>query len=276
VQVKITPLPGALGAEIADIDLSADLDDATVAVIRQAWLDHLVIFFRDRELPPARFLAFARRFGTVIEYPFIKGLDDFPLIVSVVKLEHETVNFGGIWHSDTTYQSEPPSATLLIAREVPPSGGDTLFANQYLAYETLPRDLKHRLNGMKAISSSAKADTTRSREDRMRDLGKVDVAEEYAAEHPVIRSHPETGRKSLFINRAHTARFVGMTEQESAPLLAQLFEHQVKPEFLCRFHWRVGSLAMWDNRCTLHNPMNDYHGHRRLMHRITIAGDRPR
>jgi taurine dioxygenase len=234
-----------------------------------------VLFFRDQKLPPAGFQAFAERFGKVIEYPFLKGLDDHPLIVPVVKQPHETVNFGGIWHSDTTYQPEPPSATLLIAREVPPVGGDTLFANQYLAYETLPDRVKREIDGLTFISSSAKADTTRSREDRVRESGKPGAEEELIAEHPVVRTHPESGRKALYVNPAHAVRFADRSEAASAPLLSFLFEHQVKPEFLCRFHWQVGSLAMWDNRCTLHNPVNDYHGHRRVMHRVTLAGDRP-
>ncbi len=274
--MKVDRLPGALGAEISGVDLSSGLDPATVAAIRSAWLDHLVVVFRDQPLPPARFLAFAQAFGRVIEYPFLKGLEDFPLIVPVVKLPHETVNFGGIWHADTTYQPEPPSATLLIAHEVPPVGGDTLFANQYLAYETLPQEVKHELEGLSAISSSAKADTTKSRKDRVRERGKDSVEQEYLAEHPVVRTHPETGRKALFVNPAHTLRFSGRTEAESAPLLTFLHEHQVKPQFLCRLNWQVGSLAMWDNRCTMHNPVNDYHGHARVMHRVTLAGDRPR
>jgi taurine dioxygenase len=273
--MKITRQPGALGAEISGVDVSGELTTDVATAIRQAWLDHLVIFFRDVDLSPARFLAFAAHFGRVIEYPFLKGLEDFPLIVPVVKLEHETVNFGGIWHSDTTYQPDPPSATLLIAREVPPAGGDTLFANQYLAYENLPDAVKQQLTGMKAVSSSAKADTTKSREDRVRERGNPAAAGEYLAEHPVVRTHPETGRKALYLNPAHTVCFVGQSEEESAPLLDFLFRHQVKREFLGRFCWRAGSLAMWDNRCTLHNPVNDYHGHRRVMHRVTLAGDRP-
>jgi taurine dioxygenase len=273
--MKITCQRGALGAEISGVNVSGDLSADVIATIRQAWLDHLVIFFRDLDLPPAQFLAFAGRFGRVIEYPFLKGLDDFPLIVPVVKLEHETVNFGGIWHSDTTYQPEPPSATLLIAREVPPVGGDTLFANQYLAYDSLPDEVKQALSGMKAVSSSAKADTTKSREDRVRERGNPAASKEYLAEHPVVRTHPETGRKALFVNPAHTLRFVGQSAEESAPLLDFLFRHQVKSELLGRFSWRAGSLAMWDNRCTLHNPVNDYLGHRRVMHRVTLAGDRP-
>jgi alpha-ketoglutarate-dependent taurine dioxygenase len=274
--LDIKPIAGALGAEIRGIDLSAELDSGTVAAIRRALLDHLVVFFRDQDLPPERFLAFARRFGTPVEYPLVKGIDGYPEIVRVAKLEHETVNFGGIWHSDTTYLETPPMGTLLVAREVPPVGGDTLFANMYLAYETLSDGMKRLLEGLKGVSTSVKADATRTREDRIKSDPTTQSRHEFIAEHPVVRTHPETGRKALYVNIAHTVRFAGMTEEESAPILRYLFQHQVRPEFTCRFAWRVGSLAFWDNRATQHNPVNDYHGYRRVMHRITMAGDRPR
>ena len=154
-------------------------------------------------------------------------------------------------------------------------GGDTLFANMYLAYETLSDGMKRLLDGLRFISSSAKADVSRTREDRIKDGARTDAKQVYEATHPVVRTHPETGRKSLYVNTAHTVRFAGMSEEESAPLLRYLHEVQIRPEFTCRFAWEPGSLAFWDNRCTLHNPVNDYHGFRRVMHRITLAGDRP-
>jgi taurine dioxygenase len=267
---------GALGAEIAGIDLSAEFDDTLLIEIRRVLLDHLVVFFRDQDLTAAQFLAFARRFGTVAEYPFIAGLPDYPEVIEVKKLEHERVNFGGIWHSDTTYLEEPPMGSLLLAREVPQTGGDTLFANMYLAYETLSTGMRQLLERLSAVSSSAKADVSRTREDRVATSPKPASRTVYEAHHPVVRTHPETGRKALYVNIAHTLRFTGMTEEESAPLLGFLFHHQVKPEFTCRFHWQRGSIAFWDNRAVQHNPINDYHGQRRVMHRITIAGDRPR
>jgi taurine dioxygenase len=193
-----------------------------------------------------------------------------------VKLEHERINFGGIWHSDTSYLDIPPMGTMLIAREVPPYGGDTLFANMCVAYEALSEGMRRLLDGLVAINSSAKADVSRTREDQVRAGARDNAKPDYAAEHPVVRTHPETGRKALYVNVGHTLRFRDMTEAESAPLLAYLFAHQVRPEFTCRFRWRPGSIAFWDNRCTLHNPVNDYHGYRRVMHRITLAGDRPR
>jgi taurine dioxygenase len=233
------------------------------------------VFFRDQPLPPARFLAFARCFGEPIEYPFVKGLDDFPEIIPVVKLANEKINFGGVWHSDTTYLDVPPMASMLVAREVPPVGGDTLFANMYLAYETLSDGMKRLLAGLRAVASSSKADASRTREDRLRDSARSDAREEYVATHPVIRVHPETGRRALYVNVAHTVRFEGMTAEESAPILEYLFGHLARPELTCRFRWQPGSIAFWDNRCAQHNAINDYHGHRRSMHRITLAGDKP-
>jgi alpha-ketoglutarate-dependent taurine dioxygenase len=245
-------------------------------VLRRALLDHLVLFFRDQDLTPRALLAAARQFGTPVEYPFVQGIEGYPEVIEVAKLENETVNFGGIWHSDTTYLESPPMGSLLLAREVPAAGGDTLFANMYLAFETLSEGMRAMLDRLTAISSSAKADASRTREDRIRSAPKDGGRRLLEAEHPVLRTHPETGRKALYVNVAHTVRFGGMTEAESAPLLHYLFQHQIKPEFTCRFRWRPRSLAFWDNRAAQHNPINDYHGYRRIMHRVTLAGDRPR
>ena len=274
--MEVRQLAGALGAEIHGIDLSRELAAPVVGEIRRAWLAHGVIFFRDQELTSAQFMAVAECFGQPVEYPFIKGLAGFPCITPVVKREHERANFGGVWHSDTTYLETPPMGTLLLAREVPPVGGDTLFANQYLAYESLSDGMRQTLDSLVAISSSAKADVSKSREDRLKTDGREDASKEYTAEQPVVRTHPETGRKALYVNAGHTARFRGWTDEESAPLLNFIFHHQTRPELTCRFNWRPGSIALWDNRCTQHNPVNDYHGYRRVMHRITLAGDRPR
>ncbi len=274
--IEIRRVAGALGAEVLGIDLARALDDDQVASLRHAWHEHLVLFFRGQDLTPAQYMAFARRIGRPVEYPFVRGIAGFPEIIEVKKLEHETVNFGGIWHSDTTYLAEPPMASMLLARETPPFGGDTLFASMYLAYETLSAGMRRLLDGLNAVNSSAKADVSRTREDRIKSDGRSEGKEEYVAEHPVVRTHPETGRKALYVNVAHTVRFADMTEAESAPLLAYLFAHQVRPEHTCRFGWQPGSIALWDNRCTQHNPVNDYHGYRRVMLRITLAGDRPR
>ncbi len=267
-------IAGALGAEVEGVDLAKPLARGQLAELRAAWLEHLVLFFRDQPLAPPQFMAFAGQFGEPVEYPLVKGLPDFPKIIEVKKLEHERVAFGGIWHTDTAYLERPPMASMLLAREVPPAGGDTLFANMYLAFESLSPSLQELLSKLKAVNSSAKADVSKTREDRIRSDGRE--ARDFVAEHPVVRTHPETGRKALYVNRGHTVRFAGWTEEESAPLLKFLFDFQTRPEFTCRFSWRPGSIAFWDNRCAQHNPVNDYHGHRRVMHRITLAGDLPR
>lgn len=272
--LEVHRIAGALGAEISGVDLSVDPDAGTVASIRKAFLEHLVIFFRGQRLTPQQQLAFAKRLGEPMEYPQLKGLPECPLITPVMKLEHEKVNFGGVWHSDTTYLERPPMASMLYALEVPPQGGDTLFANQYLAYETLSDGLKKTLQELVAVNTSVKAAASRTREDRLKAAGAELKA--LIGEHPAVRTHPETGRKALYVNVGHTERFKGWTEEESRPLLEFLFAHQVRPELTCRFRWEKGSVALWDNRCTQHNPVNDYHGFRRVMHRVTLAGDVPR
>ena len=271
--IQVRPLAPALGAEIGGVDLSHDLSDGVIAEIRQALLNHLVIFFRGQDITPARHLAFARRFGDLVFYPMVKGLEDYPEIVPVVKRPDETDNFGGVWHSDTTYLTEPPLGAILVARELPPHGGDTLFANMIMAYETLSDGMKDMLSGLIAVNSSAKAAVAKSRESRQQDMD--GVPEPLAAEHPVVRTHPETGNKALYVNIGHTIGLKGMTEDESAPLLNYLFAHQRREEFVMRFQWRPGSIAFWDNRSSQHYPLNDYHGHKRVLHRVTLAGDAP-
>ena len=272
--IEIRPIAGALGAEIQGVDLARPLEDEVVAEIRRAFLDHLVLFFADQELESPTLVAFAERLGQLMEYPQMKGLPDFPVITPVTKLEHEKVNFGGVWHSDTAYLERPPMATMLYALEIPPYGGDTLFANQYLAFETLSEGLRKALDPLIGVNTSTKAQISKTREDRLREVGAQLKA--MVAKHPVVRTHPETGRRALYVNSGHTTHFEGWTEEESQPLLDYLFQHQVRPEFTCRFRWQRGSLALWDNRCTLHNPVNDYQGFRRRMHRISLAGDEPR
>jgi taurine dioxygenase len=271
--LQVSPIAGALGAEVKGVDLAQPLPSEVAAEIRQALLAHLVIFFPRQRLGPAELLAFAGCFGQPTEYPQMRGLPGYPNVIAVTKLEHERVNFGGVWHSDTTYLERPPLGSLLFAVEVPPCGGDTLFANQYLAYETLSEGLKKTLHVLLGVNSSAKAEISRTREDRLREAG-VEL-KVLNGIHPVVRTHPETGRKALYVNSAHTTHFQGWTIEESKPLLDYLFAHQIRPEFTCRFRWEPGSLAFWDNRCAQHNPINDYHGFRRVMHRVTLAGDLP-
>jgi len=273
--MKVRRIAGALGAEISGVDLRQALSKAQAQDIRKVFLEHEVIFLRNQPLSAQQFMDFANAMGEPVEYPFVKGLEDFPHIIEVKKLEHEKVNFGGVWHSDTTYLETPPMGSMLLAREIPPFGGDTLFASQYAAYEALSDTMQRMLAGLKGVSSSAKADVSKTREDRLETDGKEAAPKSFTSTHPVVRTHPETGRKALFVNVAHTAGIEGLTDSESASLLNFLFQHQVKPEFTCRWAWAPNDLTFWDNRCAQHNPINDYHGYRRILHRITLKGDRP-
>jgi len=273
--IQARKISGALGAEITGVDLAKPLGKELAAQIRRLYLEHQVIFFRDQALTPAQYMAFAEAFGEPVEYPLVKGLEAFPRIIEVKKLEHERAAFGAIWHTDTAYLERPPMGSMLLALEIPPFGGDTLFASMTAAYDALSDGMKRMLGGLKAVNSSTKADASKTREDRIKTGGTEEARKVFSAEHPVVRTHPETGRKALYVNRGHTVRFAGMTEDESRPLLEFLYQHQISPEFTCRFSWQVHSLAFWDNRCAQHNPVNDYHGFRRVMHRITLAGDVP-
>ena len=273
--MKIKRIAGALGAELIGLDLTQSLSADLTKEIREVFLKNSVIFVRNQALTSQQFMNFATAMGEPIQYPFVKGFDDFPHIIEVKKLEHEKVNFGGVWHSDTTYLEKPPMGSMLLSKEIPPFGGDTLFACQYAAYESLSDTMQGLLQGLKGINSSAKADVSKTREDRIKSDGNQSLPQSFRSSHPVVRTHPETGRKALFINTAHTTGIEGLTDKESASLLSFLFEHQVKPEFTCRWAWQPDALAFWDNRCAQHNPINDYHGFRRVLHRITLQGDKP-
>ena len=273
--MKIKRIAGALGAEIIGLDLTQSLSSDLTKEIREVFLKNSVIFLRHQPLTSQQFMNFAIAMGEPIQYPFVKGFDDFPQIIEVKKLEHEKVNFGGVWHSDTTYLEKPPMGSMLLSKEIPPYGGDTLFACQYAAYESLSDTMQRLLEGLQGINSSAKADVSKTREDRIKSDGNESLPKSFSSSHPVVRTHPETGRKALFINIAHTTGIEGLTDKESASLLSFLFEHQVKPEFTCRWAWEPDALAFWDNRCAQHNPINDYHGFRRVLHRITLQGDKP-
>ncbi len=275
--IEILPVSSSLGAEIRGVDLAASLSEAAAGDIRAAFAEHLVLFFRGQRLEPQHQVAFAEHFGPVGLYPFAEPLEDHPEVIAVIKEKDQTTNFGGTWHSDTTYLETPPAATLLYAKEVPPYGGDTLFANMYLAYESLSAGMQRLLDGLIGISSAEK-DSAFLRGDHLDSGGMTGTSADqrgYLAEHPVVRTHPVTGRKALYVNSAHTVGFKGMTAPESAPILGYLLDHLCREEFTCRFRWEEGSLAVWDNRCSQHYPLNDYHGFRRVMHRVTITGERP-
>jgi len=207
----VNRLAGSLGAELSGLDLSQPLRPQDLAALRSAWLEHGVVFLRDQHLSSEQFLAFAQAMGTPVEYPFVKGIDGFPVIIEIKKLEHEKVNFGGVWHSDTAYLEQPPMATMLLAREIPPYGGDTMFSNQVQAYESLSDGMKRLLDGLVAVNTSAKADVTRTREDRLAEVGRTDANSQYEAEHPVVRTHPD--RHDRRGKRAAAAVFICTPEE---------------------------------------------------------------
>ncbi|MDD9875834.1 MAG: TauD/TfdA family dioxygenase [Magnetovibrio sp.] len=275
--ITVAPVAGALGAEVSGVDLGAELGDAEVAAIREALLQHCVIFFRDQVFDTEAHKRLARRFGDIFVHPFFIS-DGDPEIVTIVREPGDTRIVGEDWHSDTQMMAEPPMGAILIALEVPEYGGDTLFANQYLAYEALSDGMKRMLDGLKAVNSDrlvagpAAAERSASRATKART---DDGWRETANAHPVVRTHPETGRKALYVNHSYTIRFDGMSEDESRPLLDWLMDWGHRPEFTCRFRWRAGSVAFWDNRCSKHIAVDDIRDARRIMRRVQIAGDRP-
>ena len=273
--MKVSPLSPSMGAIITDINLSNGIKADEAARLRDIWLEYQVIIIRGQKLTSARQIEIAHAFGEPDHYPFLKGLEGYPEITPVLKREDEARNFGGIWHTDTIYQPSPPMATMLYALELPPVGGDTLFANQYLAYEQLSEGMKKTLEGLRLISRSDNKDTEETRAARVKESGVRLNKDSLTGCHPVIRTHPETARKSLYISPGHSGYFEGWSEAESVALLGYLHHHQITEEFRCRHIWQVGDLALWDNRCVLHYPVNDYHGYRRLLHRITLKGDTP-
>jgi len=273
-QILVQPASPAVGAEIGGVDLGQPLSADTVDEIRHALFEFGVVFFRDQTLTPEQHVGFARRFGDINVNRFFKPVDGYPMIAEVRKEPDQQQNIGGNWHTDHSYDLAPALGSLLYAREVPETGGDTLFASMYAAYAALSDGLKGTLEGLQALHSSRHVFGVATYGERGDLKGRVANPEAATqdAVHPVVVRHPGSGRKALYVNPAFTVRFVGWTDEESRPLLQYLYQHAARPEFTCRFQWRPGSMAFWDNRCTWHYALNDYHGHRRLMHRITIEG----
>tara|TARA_B100000676_G_scaffold310268_1_gene376250 strand:+ start:185 stop:1045 length:861 start_codon:yes stop_codon:yes gene_type:complete len=277
--VDIRPVAGALGAEVFGIDLGAHLSNSQRDAVHNAFIEHHVLFFREQRMTPNQQLDFTRVFGEPDVYPFMEGLEGTPEVIDIIKTEDDTVNFGGSWHSDTAYMPKPARGTVLYALEVPTQGGDTLFANTAAAYAALSPGMQAMLGRLTGVFSSdngyggsrAKA---MARLNGMKSAFNAEAAS-FESEHPIVRTHPETGEKSLYVSRGHTAHFKNMTMEESRPLIEFLANHITRPEFTCRFRWTPGAVAVWDNRTTQHYAVNDYAGHRRHMRRVTMQGDRP-
>ncbi|MGI9598312.1 MAG: TauD/TfdA dioxygenase family protein [Acidimicrobiales bacterium] len=274
--LTLRPLSGSLGADVEGVDLSRDLDGETVGAIRAALVAHHVLAFPDQDLTVEQQLAFGRAFGDLDTHPFVEGSGRFPEVLDIVTEPDDRFNFGGGWHCDVTFLEEPDLGSILYAIEVPTVGGDTLFANQHAAYDALSETMQQMLDGLQAVHTAgmqygAGGQSTQS---NAMETKNVDKAHE-TVEHPVVRTHPESGRKGLYVNQAFTARIKGLRTAESQALLQFLFAHATREEFTCRLSWQPGTLAMWDNRSVQHFALHDYAGHRRSMRRITVKGDRP-
>jgi len=271
--MQITPVSNSLGANVTDVDVR-ELQDDEAAHLVDAWAEHGVLFFRDQDLTPEEHIAFAQRFGDIDINRFFTPVDGHPEIAQVLKEPDQTANIGGGWHTDHSYDQAPARGSILYAREIPPIGGDTLFAGMGAAYDALSQPIKDMLGPLRAVHSGAHVFGSKAPYKRQV-AGRIGNPENVHDDvtHPVVVAHPHTGRPLLYVNPGFTTAIEGLTVAESRAILAFLFEHGRRPEFQIRFQWEVGSLAMWDNRSTWHFALNDYHGHRRYLHRITVAGD---
>ena len=258
--------------------MARPLGNRTFKEIHDALMAHQVIFFRDQEITPAEHVAFARQFGELHIHPYAPSLEDQPEVL-ILKSSKANRSAANAWHSDVTFQEKPPLGSILLAREVPDHGGDTMWADMYAAYETLSAPMKRYLDGMTAIHTAGRASFEKAYDDQIDDDRKREIRSqrlaEPAVEHPVIRTHPVTGRKALFVNSIFTQRLRGVPRKESQAVLDYLYEHLRTLEFTCRFRWERGSVAFWDNRCTQHYAIADYGDATRIMHRVTVNGDRP-
>ncbi len=278
--IEVNRIAGSLGAEIEGPDLSQPLPDAVLGEIRQALLENQVIFFRGQKLTPATQLAFARRWGEIHLHPYMAGMDEFPEVLEIRKTPADKKNFGGSWHSDQAFTAKPAMGTMLFGVEIPSAGGDTLWTNLYLAYESLSPGMRRMLDGLQGVyrGDNFSDHDGKTRKEFYKDKTSMKVVDpgqtQTVSVHPVVRTHPETGRKALFVG-GHLHYFEDMTQAESKPLLDFLMQHATRPEFTCRFRWQSGALAFWDNRCTMHFAINDYPAETRVMHRVTICGDAP-
>ena len=269
-------LSGALGAELSGIDLK-DSSGENFKVINDLLLEHKVIFFRNQKITPEEQLALAKRFGPLETHAYVKGRDKYPEIVRIIKDPNEKNQWGENWHSDVSYNIKPTKAVILRSIKIPPVGGDTMFSNMELAWETLDKNIKEKIKDKKAVHSSLGAAFFVNDYKAMEGNGNID---EYSSTHPIVRTHPETGKKILFVNWTYTKKIVGMDKKESDKTLKKIFEHQARLDLTCRFQWTENAVAIWDNRSVLHYAIADFFpgrglGHERIMDRIAIEGDRP-
>ena len=278
--ITVNPIAGAMGAEIGNADL-ANLDDNTFEELHKAWLNYHVLVFRDQKITQQQHLDFALRFGEIHHHPYMQGMPDYPDIFEIIKEPGDDYTFGSAWHTDQMFNPQPAKATMLYAHEVPTAGGDTLFASMHLAYDTLSDGMKDMFSDVKTwcVGDRFKRGGGSTRQDRysgnstmagkVRDPGNLQTE----TAHPLIRTHPETGRKALYIG-SHVDTLQGFEEAEAEPILEFLRDHSIRPEFTCRVSWEPGTLTLWDNRSVQHHAIADYN-ERRRMHRITICGDTP-
>lgn len=278
--IQVHPIAGALGAEVTGVDLT-NLGNQAFSDVHKALLDHQMLYFDDQPIDDNQLEALTQRFGPFGITPFVEGMPNHPDIIEVRKDADEvgSLNFGGRWHSDFSFQEAPPSLTFLSARTTPDAGGDTLYADMYGAYDALSDGMKALLEGHRAMHSAKRSYGSQGRFATQPSASRMPVHPSSDGDvelaHPIVRTHPETGRKALYVNAVYTVRLEGMTEEESAPILNFLYDHSTRPEFTCRIRWGKKGLAIWDNRCTQHYALNDYHGHARIMHRTTCVGDKP-
>jgi taurine dioxygenase len=276
--LTIHPIAGVLGAEISGVNLAEPIDEQTFAEIHAALLEYLVIFFRDQQLTPEQHIAFGQRFGKLHVHPYIPNLEGYPEIIKLKSADDgpgKMAYQSNQWHTDLTYSAEPPMASILRGVNVPEAGGDTMWNNLYAAYESLSAPLRHFVDDLTAVHDIVTSMPTDFMEqtwapDQLKRMQQATPP----VEHPVVRTHPETGRKCLFVNRNFTSHIAGLSRIESDGVLDLLYQHIEQPEFTVRFHWRNNSMAMWDNRCTQHYALTDYRS-LRVMHRVTVCGDRP-
>jgi len=275
MQIKL--LSGALGAEISGIDLK-DTSDENFKKINKLLLEHKVIFFRNQNITPEEQLALGKHFGPLEKHVYVKGREDYPEIVRIIKKPNEKNQWGENWHSDVSYNVKPTKAVILRSIKIPPVGGDTMFANMELAWETLDKKIKEKIENKKAVHSSLGGAFFTDNYEAMESNGNYD---EYTNEHPIVRTHPETGKKILFVNWTYTKKIIGLEKIESNKILEKIFNHQAKLDLTCRFKWTENAVAIWDNRSVQHYAISDFFpgrglGYERIMDRIAVEGDQPR